>query len=786
MTLNEGAIKSVSLELLEADDEDTDNSTLTYTLTTAAANGQLENTDNSGVAITSFTQQHLIDGKIQYVHNDSNSTSDSFGFKVADGVGNELTNQTFTISITAIDDAPEISGMPDIEILEGNLYSFTPQASDLDEDPLTFIVSGLPAWLSFNELTGKISGTPAYEHVGSYGPITMSVSDDSLSAALEPFFIEVIARDTDGDGLADGQELMCGLDINVADADLDNDGDGVSNGDECLNGTNPAIDDMAPDLVLPADMAVDATALWTKVDLGTAEAFDYVDGVRVACCTAQLTSLIDERPFFAPGITRVVWQAVDEAGNISTAEQVVKVRPLISFSKDQSVSEGNEVEVKVMLNGPSPTYPVEIDYTVSGYAVEGEDHDLASGTVVIEEGLETSITVSILADEQDSEGTEDIVLTMTGDINKGNQNTHTITITSENIAPELELVAMQAGEVRSDIAIDGGLVTVIATVTDHNSNDVHQIDWTPSDALLVDQSDDIEHFVFEPASLTPGIYTLSLNVDDNGSPVMSTQKALRLKVVAALAILGTDDSDGDGISDQDEGHGDSDQDGIPDYQDAIAERNVLQERSVENAAYLVECDPGVRCSLGGYALLGEHLGVQITAEDIAEEGDDLIADTYTNVGGIFDFEIHKLPDAGQSARVVIPQRAAIPENGVYRKFMNGQWITFIEDANNTLMSAPGEPGFCPPPGENVYREGLNEGDWCVQITLEDGGPNDADSQVNGSVIDPGGVSIAPETPVVTNTQDQAKSGGRIGWLLSVLLTAALMIRRANMPMMKTP
>ena len=74
----------------------------------------------------------------------------------------------------------------------------------------------------------------------------------------------------------------------------------------------------------------------------------------------------------------------------------------------------------------------------------------------------------------------------------------------------------------------------------------------------------------------------------------------------------------------------------------------------------------------------------------------------------------------------------------------------------------------------------------MQITLEDGGPNDADSQVNGSVIDPGGVSIAPETPVVTNTQDQAKSGGRIGWLLSVLLTAALMIRRANMPMMKTP
>ncbi|WP_035276065.1 cadherin-like domain-containing protein, partial [Desulfogranum japonicum] len=141
LKLNEGATKSIPLDSLEANDTDTDNATLTYTLTSALSNGQAENTDNPGVSISSFTQQNLIDGKIQYVHDGTNTTSDSFTFKVADGVPNELTGQTFSITVVAVDDdTPTISTNNGLKLNEGATKSIpldSLEANDTDTDNLT-------------------------------------------------------------------------------------------------------------------------------------------------------------------------------------------------------------------------------------------------------------------------------------------------------------------------------------------------------------------------------------------------------------------------------------------------------------------------------------------------------------------------------------------------------------------------------------------------------------------------------------------------------------------------
>ncbi|HCV01497.1 MAG TPA: hypothetical protein DG048_02530, partial [Pseudoalteromonas sp.] len=73
-----------------------------------------------------------------------------------------------------------------------------------------------------------------------------------------------------------------------------------------------------------------------------------------------------------------------------------------------------------------------------------------------------------------------------------------------------------------------------------------------------------------------------------------------------------------------------------------------------------------------------------------------------------------------------------PENG---------WVTFTENANNRLWSVEGEPGYCPPPGGDYWTEGLTEGHWCVQLEILDGGVDDDDGLVNGTIVDPGGVSV---------------------------------------------
>jgi hypothetical protein len=129
--------------------------------------------------------------------------------------------------------------------------------------------------------------------------------------------------------------------------------------------------------------------------------------------------------------------------------------------------------------------------------------------------------------------------------------------------------------------------------------------------------------------------------------------------------------------------------------------------------------------------------------------------------------------------VVIPQQAAIPANAVYRKVVNGLWQNFVEDANNSIASAPGANGFCPPPGDSVYTPGLTEGNWCVQITLMDGGPNDTDGDANNSVSDPGGVAAALEKSVTVRVDS---GGGGIGlpWLLALLALLGLLLSRAKL------
>jgi hypothetical protein len=126
-------------------------------------------------------------------------------------------------------------------------------------------------------------------------------------------------------------------------------------------------------------------------------------------------------------------------------------------------------------------------------------------------------------------------------------------------------------------------------------------------------------------------------------------------------------------------------------------------------------------------------------------GDQSRDTTHKPVGGIFDFEIKHLPLEGQTIRVVIPQREAIPAEAVYRKYHNGSWKDFVSNDNNRLHSAPGNPGFCPPPGDAQWEAGLIAGYLCVQLTLEDGGPNDADGLVNKAIADPGVVSVRVQT-----------------------------------------
>lgn len=75
--------------------------------------------------------------------------------------------------------------------MEGEQYTFTPIASDPEDDTLLFSIENKPAWTNFNTSSGELSGTPGSSDIGDYGNIVISVTDGSTGTSLSPFTIAV-------------------------------------------------------------------------------------------------------------------------------------------------------------------------------------------------------------------------------------------------------------------------------------------------------------------------------------------------------------------------------------------------------------------------------------------------------------------------------------------------------------------------------------------------------------------------------------------------------------------
>lgn len=98
----------------------------------------------------------------------------------------------FEIEVTAPPNrAPTISGSPSTTGSVGAGYSFTPNASDPDNDELGFSIANRPSWADFDTATGRLSGTPTT--TGTFSNIAITVSDGRMSASLPSFSINVSA-----------------------------------------------------------------------------------------------------------------------------------------------------------------------------------------------------------------------------------------------------------------------------------------------------------------------------------------------------------------------------------------------------------------------------------------------------------------------------------------------------------------------------------------------------------------------------------------------------------------
>ncbi|WP_345858833.1 Ig-like domain-containing protein [Shewanella algae] len=702
----------------------------------------------------------------------SNGTGYSFTVSASNIAGTgPASSPSNTVTPEPDNKAPSISGTPAGSVDQDSYYSFIPTATDPDQDPLKFSISNKPAWASFNTASGELSGTPLREHVGVSDNIIIRVTDGALSTDLAPFSVEVKAvnqapqANHDRITQAFSQENSYLLDVLANDSDPDDDpltivdistslGSATVLGDKLqltlpenfngqvrlsysitdgefydsakvsfsIEGSNPE----APVINIPTDVTANATGLFTRVNLGRVGAIDSDDN-------PIPVSLLNGFPFFAPGQHLAYWKTTDGKGVSATASQLVTVYPRINLGASKTVANFTQVQVPVLLNGSAPEYPMEIRYSVSGDAIAGQDHNLASGSLLLSQGMSTSLEFNVFADLTAGQQ-KSLTITLDDGQNPGHNAATEIRISNNNLAPNLSLSASQQGEMRSSVSSSDGLVTVTAEVADPNPADNISLSWS-SEPAMTNLSTSANEFTFDPATLAPGIMTLTLNAMDDGSPQLGSSKSLKLLLLAQLPALGETDANNNRLPDSAEGYGDPDGNGIPAYLQSDHPCNVIPEQLSRPNSYLAEAQPGI-CSRKGLLSL-QRLDNGIELEDGSMLPDDSEGKI---VGGLFDFELEG-SEYGGSVSIVIPQVQAIPAQAQYRKYVASGWQEFVTDANNQIFSSAGEPGYCPPMGDASWQSGLTEGHWCVQLLIQDGGPNDGDGQANGTIVDPGGVAV---------------------------------------------
>lgn len=238
------------------------------------------------------------------------------------------------------------------------------------------------------------------------------------------------------------------------------------------------------------------------------------------------------------------------------------------------------------------------------------------------------------------------------------------------------------------------------------------------------------------------------------------------------------DTDGDGINDADEGQTDSDGDGIADYLDSSSDRTSLPIKLGQEP---MRTQQGIQLSVGLINALGQGQEVQgaaVDLDDIGDYGDNgaptadySFSDSETLVFDPIEFTATGLTNAGDTIAVVIPltDGKTIPANAEYKKFFADRgWVQFVVDADNEIHSATRINSSCPSYDDVSWLAGLQEGSDCIRLTIEDGGPNDADGQANRTIVDPGGlfaplntapVAIAKAIQSVVKTNTWGKVSG---------------------------
>ena len=184
LTLAAGASASITTSVLDEGGPDDNGAGLTYTITALPGNGSILLNGAPLSLNGTFTQADIDNNLISYSHDGSNTSSDSFGFSLADGGENGVNPVTGTFAITV-----ETANEP--QSFSTSFETEPAGTINLGTSPVTATLTGGNA---------MVVGIGAYYNTGSHSwhvepGVTAIISFESPASEVSLFF-----RDTSGAG----------------------------------------------------------------------------------------------------------------------------------------------------------------------------------------------------------------------------------------------------------------------------------------------------------------------------------------------------------------------------------------------------------------------------------------------------------------------------------------------------------------------------------------------------------------------------------------------------------
>ncbi|NOH81803.1 hypothetical protein F0231_18895 [Vibrio sp. RE86] len=626
-----------------------------------------------------------------------------------------------------------------------------------------------------------------------------------------------VDEDDDNDSIPDDWEIAHGYDPkDASDANKDDDRDGLTNFDEFRLGKDPSVDDSAidPEIILPVNstLSVTATGAYTNVEVPEADVYGQFGTSPIPLVLEKLNGeVVGEllSNVSLPTGRNTLSILARKGGKEVRADLYVDVYPKVFLDRVAETAEGQPVTVNAYLSGPLPcpvgsvcelTVPFSL---IDVSAVEDLDYfapdanefvftsDRTSAEELYEreqsvelnttkvggvEGNETfNVTVfeDLMLLKKDGVDNDDVTLLLA--VSEKLRSTEVI-ISESNVRP---VVSAQYGTYNGI-----GLESAVMVVS-HGDTLAIQVDIQDPDGVSASSHDLTLNCGEGLACQNKGrnLYLLDTSlVEMNGLKekaidITATVVDLEGSFTTATTVRPIIVSSAYYLTQYSgrtmEELSDSDGDLVPDYMDDLnLPGNVIVTDSVK-----FESEEGSKLRLG-------LLGAQSADKSIVVSGAELetfgiVLPEGSIVDSVFDFEMYNLVP-GQSGVLTAPFNGVYRADGYFKKYRDGEWFDFETDRDNHILgaSAVGATGQCPTPGDEAYIEiaALGHSPDCLQITIQDGGPNDDDGVINGVVVDPlgyafGETEIAPKT--IRTGSGAAGGSAPIKYLIALLMFAFL-------------